>query len=125
MSVRHFLNLVDAGPVALKAMLADAHARGQAAATGPRAAPMRMRRWRACAGDDLREELHPHPRVFRYGDAPVGGSAIVMDAGGMQLGRGESIADTARVLSRMVDAIMIRTNDHAKIENWPPMPACR
>jgi ornithine carbamoyltransferase len=45
----------------------------------------------------------------------LGGSAIVMDAGGMQLGRGE-IADTARVLSRMVDAIMIRTNDHAKIE---------
>ena len=34
----------------------------------------------------------------------------------MQLGRGESVADTARVLSRMVDAIMIRTDDHAKIE---------
>jgi len=46
----------------------------------------------------------------------LGGSAIVMEAGGMQLGRGESIADTARVLGRMVDAIMIRTDDHAKIE---------
>jgi ornithine carbamoyltransferase len=34
----------------------------------------------------------------------------------MQLGRGESIADTARVLGRMADAIMIRTGDHAKIE---------
>jgi ornithine carbamoyltransferase len=34
----------------------------------------------------------------------------------MQLGRGESIADTARVLSRYVDAIMIRTDDHAKVE---------
>jgi ornithine carbamoyltransferase len=34
----------------------------------------------------------------------------------MQLGRGETIADTARVLSRMVDAVMIRTDDHAKIE---------
>jgi len=34
----------------------------------------------------------------------------------MQLGRGETIADTARVLSRMVDAIMLRTDDHAKIE---------
>jgi ornithine carbamoyltransferase len=34
----------------------------------------------------------------------------------MQLGRGETIADTARVLSRMADAIMIRTDDHAKIE---------
>ena len=46
----------------------------------------------------------------------LGGSALVMDAGGTQLGRGESLADTARVLSRMVDAIMIRTDDHAKIE---------
>jgi ornithine carbamoyltransferase len=46
----------------------------------------------------------------------LGGNAIVMDAGSMQLGRGETIADTARVLSRMVDAIMIRTDDHAKVE---------
>jgi len=46
----------------------------------------------------------------------LGGTALVLDAGGTQLGRGESIADTARVLSRMVDAIMIRTDDHAKIE---------
>ena len=44
------------------------------------------------------------------------GSAMVMDSGTMQLGRGESLADTARVLSRMVDAIMVRTGDHAKIE---------
>ena len=46
----------------------------------------------------------------------LGGSSIVMDAGLMQLGRGESIADTARVLSGYVDAIMIRTDDHAKVE---------
>jgi ornithine carbamoyltransferase len=39
-----------------------------------------------------------------------------MDAGSMQLGRGESVADTARVLSGYVDAIMIRTDDHAKVE---------
>ena len=45
----------------------------------------------------------------------LGGTTLVMDAGSMQLGRGESIADTARVLSRYVDAIMIRTDDHAKI----------
>jgi len=44
----------------------------------------------------------------------LGGSAMVMDAASTQLGRGESIADTARVLSRMVDAIMIRTDDHSK-----------
>ncbi|MFN3510269.1 MAG: ornithine carbamoyltransferase, partial [Tsuneonella troitsensis] len=46
----------------------------------------------------------------------LGGTALIMDAGTTQLGRGESLADTARVLSRMVDAIMIRTDDHAKIE---------
>jgi ornithine carbamoyltransferase len=45
----------------------------------------------------------------------LGGTTIVMDAGSMQLGRGETIADTARVLSRYVDAIMIRTDDHAKV----------
>jgi ornithine carbamoyltransferase len=39
-----------------------------------------------------------------------------MESGSTQLGRGETVADTARVLSRMVDAIMIRTDDHAKIE---------
>ena len=47
----------------------------------------------------------------------LGGTSIVMDAGSMQLGRGESIADTARVLSGYVDAIMIRTDDHAKVED--------
>jgi ornithine carbamoyltransferase len=45
----------------------------------------------------------------------LGGTSIVMDAGSMQLGRGESIADTARVLSGYCDAIMIRTDDHAKV----------
>jgi ornithine carbamoyltransferase len=46
----------------------------------------------------------------------LGGTSLVMDAASTQLGRGESIADTARVLGRMVDAIMIRTDDHAKAE---------
>ncbi|MBS0285493.1 MAG: ornithine carbamoyltransferase, partial [Proteobacteria bacterium] len=46
----------------------------------------------------------------------LGGTPIVADAGTMQIGRGETIADTARVLSGYVDAIMIRTDDHAKIE---------
>jgi ornithine carbamoyltransferase len=45
----------------------------------------------------------------------LGGVSIVMDAGTMQLGRGVSVADTARVLSGYADAIMIRTDDHAKV----------
>jgi ornithine carbamoyltransferase len=45
----------------------------------------------------------------------LGGDSIFMASGQMQLGRGETIADTARVLSRYVDAIMIRTDDHDKV----------
>ena len=43
-------------------------------------------------------------------------SSLVLEGASSQLGRGEPIADTARVLSRYVDAIMIRTDDHAKAE---------
>ncbi|MGQ2930308.1 MAG: ornithine carbamoyltransferase, partial [Sphingopyxis sp.] len=46
----------------------------------------------------------------------LGGVPMILDAGTSQLGRGETIADTARVLSRYADAIMIRTDHHDKIE---------
>ncbi len=46
---------------------------------------------------------------FEVGIHQLGGQAIVLEPSGTQLGRGETIADTARVLSRYVDAIMIRT----------------
>src|SRR5205085_8233806 len=46
----------------------------------------------------------------------LGGSSLILDSGTTQLGRGETVADTARVLSRMVDAIMVRTDDPAKLE---------
>jgi ornithine carbamoyltransferase len=46
----------------------------------------------------------------------LGGSALVLDSGTSQLGRGETVADTARVLSGYCDAIMCRTDDHAKME---------
>ena len=45
----------------------------------------------------------------------LGGDAVVLNTKEMQLGRGETIADTARVLSRYVDAIMIRTDHHTKL----------
>src|SRR5256885_16268668 len=48
---------------------------------------------------------------FEVGMHQLGGDAIMLTAEEMQLGRGETIADTARVLSRYVDAIMIRTLD--------------
>ena len=45
----------------------------------------------------------------------LGGGTIVLNSGEMQLGRGETIADTARVLSRYVDVIMLRTTKHAEL----------
>jgi len=48
----------------------------------------------------------------------LGGASIIANAGDMQLGRGEPVEDTARVLSRMVDAVMIRANDHEDVERF-------
>ncbi len=45
----------------------------------------------------------------------LGGGIVMLDQSGSQLGRGESIADTARVLSRYVDAIMMRTSEHDRL----------
>jgi ornithine carbamoyltransferase len=52
---------------------------------------------------------------FEVGIARLGGHPVVLAGRDMQLGRGESIEDTARVLSRFVDAIVIRTVDHQKV----------
>ncbi|WP_271299220.1 ornithine carbamoyltransferase [Sphingomonas sp. CV7422] len=116
--MRHFLNLTAAGADGVAAMLAEAIDRKAARAGFPKGradadAPL--------AGHVLAmifEKNSTRTRVsFDMAIRQLGGSSIVMDAGSMQLGRGESIADTARVLSGYVDAIMIRTDDHAKIED--------
>ena len=52
---------------------------------------------------------------FEVGVRQLGGEAIVLEPSGSQLGRGETVADTARVLSRYVDAIMIRTTKEEKL----------
>ncbi len=113
---RHFLKLSDAGADAIAAMLADALDRKNARAGWPKGkvdadAPL--------AGRVLAmifEKNSTRTRVsFDMAIRQLGGTSIVMEAGSMQLGRGESIADTARVLSGYVDAIMIRTDDHAKV----------
>lgn len=114
---RHFLNLSDAGGDAIAAMIGDAidrkaaragWAQGRADADAPLAGRVLAM---------IFEKNSTRTRVsFDMAMRQLGGAPMVMDAGSMQLGRGESVADTARVLSRMVDAIMIRTDDHAKIE---------
>jgi ornithine carbamoyltransferase len=53
---------------------------------------------------------------FEVGAYQLGGNALFLSSRDIQLGRGEPIRDTARVLSRYVDAIMIRTFDHAEVE---------
>jgi ornithine carbamoyltransferase len=55
---------------------------------------------------------------FDVGMRQLGGETIVMSASDMQLGRGETIGDTARVLSRMVDAVMIRANAHQDVADF-------
>ena len=114
---RHFLNLTDAGGDAIAAMLNDAIDRKAARQGWPKGkadadAPL--------AGHTLAmvfEKNSTRTRTsFEMAMKQLGGDSIFMASGQMQLGRGESIADTARVLSRYVDAIMIRTDDHAKVE---------
>lgn len=113
---RHFIDLADAGPDGLRAMLEAARSRKADRRGHPKGqtdddAPL--------AGHTLAmifEKNSTRTRVsFDMAMRQLGGSTIVMEAGGTQLGRGETIADTARVLSRYVDAIMIRTDDHQKI----------
>jgi ornithine carbamoyltransferase len=115
--MRHFLNLSDAGGDAVAAMLADAIDRKAARAGWPKGkadadAPL--------AGHVLAmvfEKNSTRTRAsFDIAIRQLGGTPMIMDAGVTQLGRGETIADTARVLSRYADAIMIRTDDHAKVE---------
>ena len=114
---RHFLDLSDAGGDAIAAMLNDAIDRKAARAGWPKGKPDADAPLAGHVLAMIFEKNSTRTRVsFDMAMRQLGGSAIVMDAGTMQLGRGETIADTARVLSRMVDAIMIRTDDHAKIE---------
>lgn len=53
---------------------------------------------------------------FEVGMRQLGGEVVVLGSQDSQMGRGESVADTARVLSRFADAIMIRTDSHQKLE---------
>ncbi|RZF64488.1 ornithine carbamoyltransferase [Sphingomonas populi] len=114
---RHFLNLSDAGADGIAAMLADALDRKAARSGWPKGkvdadAPL--------AGHTLAmvfEKNSTRTRVsFDMAIRQLGGSSIVLDSGTTQLGRGETVADTARVLSGYCDAIMLRTDDHAKVE---------
>ena len=114
--MRHFLNLSDAGGDAIAAMLNDAIERKKARQGWPKG---QADAYAPLAGQTLAmvfEKNSTRTRTsFEMAMKQLGGDSIFMASGQMQLGRGETIADTARVLSRYVDAIMIRTDDHDKV----------
>ncbi len=108
--IRHFLDLDAIAPELLRRLLDAAHARKSAPGGDQR---------QLLAGRILAMVFEkPSTRTrasFEVAISQLGGSAIVLDQGGSQLGRGESIADTARVLSRYVDVIMLRTDEAEKL----------
>jgi len=117
MTMRHFLDLADAGGDAIAAMINNAQDRKAARAAWPKG---RVDADAPLAGHVLAmvfEKNSTRTRVsFDVAIRQLGGSALTLEAATTQLGRGESLADTARVLSRMADVIMVRTDDHAKVE---------
>ena len=111
---RHFLSLLDLSGDELRALLARA--------TALKAMQQRGERHHPLAGKTLGmifEKSSTRTRVsFEAGMAQLGGHALFLSPRDTQLGRGEPIEDTARVLSRMVDIIMIRTYEHEKLERF-------
>lgn len=115
--IRHFLDLGDAGADDVAAMINDAIDRKAARAGLPKGAPDADSPLTGRVLALVFEKNSTRTRVsFDMAMRQLGGSVLFLDSSSSQLGRGETIADTARVLSRMVDAIMLRTDDHAKIE---------
>jgi ornithine carbamoyltransferase len=117
MSARHFLSLSDAGAEGIAAILGEAMKRKEARRGWPKG---RIDADAPLAGHTLAmifEKNSTRTRVsFDMAMRQLGGASLLLEGTSSQLGRGEPIADTARVLSRYVDAIMIRTDDHAKAE---------
>jgi len=115
--MRHFIDLADAGGDAIAAMINDAQDRKSARAGWPKGRPDADAPLNGHVLAMVFEKNSTRTRVsFDVAIRQLGGSAITLDAATTQLGRGESLADTARVLSRMADVIMVRTDDHAKAE---------
>ena len=117
--VRHFLDIHRLEASELRAILDDAHARKQARKGWPQGradadAPGRDRVLAMIFEKNSTRTRFSFDAAIRQ----LGGSSIIATASDMQLGRGEPVEDTARVLSRMVDAVMIRANDHEDVERF-------
>jgi ornithine carbamoyltransferase len=111
---RHFLTLLDLSADEARALLRRAVDLKQMRADGVDYRPL-ARRTLAM----VFEKSSTRTRVsFEAGMVQFGGHALFLSPRDTQLGRGEPIEDSARVLSRMVDAVMIRTFDHEKVERF-------
>ena len=116
---RHFLDLYRLSGPELRSILDEAHRRKAARKGWTRG------RVDADAPGDGRTlamifEKHSTRTRFSFNAAmrQLGGNVIISNAAEMQLGRGEPVEDTARVLSRMVDAVMIRARSHDDVERF-------
>jgi ornithine carbamoyltransferase len=113
----HFLDLAGAGRPGLRTILNEAHRRKAARAGMPRGTPDADAPLAGHVLAMLFEKPSTRTRFsFDSGMRQLGGTTVVTSAAEMQMGRGETVADTARILSRYVDAVMIRTHDHATLE---------
>ncbi|HEY9198972.1 MAG TPA: ornithine carbamoyltransferase [Gammaproteobacteria bacterium] len=114
MPVRHFLTLLDLSPDELQGLMRRAIELKAKQRAGELYQPLRGR-----ILGMVFEKSSTRTRVsFEAGMAQLGGHALFLSPRDTQLGRGEPIEDTARVLSRMVDIIMIRTYEHEKLERF-------
>jgi len=114
--MNHFLDLHKTDPVALRAMIDDAMAMKAARAGRPRGARDDVQPLAGRMVALIFEKPSTRTRVsFDVGVRQMGGETMILSGSEMQLGHGETIADTARVLSRYVDLIMIRTFEEATL----------
>lgn len=110
----HFLTLLDLSPKELGYLIQRAIELKTMLRTGHVHLPLRHQTLGM-----IFEKSSTRTRVsFEVAMTQFGGSSIFLSPRDTQLGRGEPVEDTARVLSRMVDAVMIRTFDHQTIEQF-------
>jgi ornithine carbamoyltransferase len=114
MQIRHFLTLLDLSPTELNALIDRAIELKALNRSGTVYEPFKHRVLAM-----VFEKSSTRTRMsFEVGMAQLGGHAVFLSPRDTQLGRGETIEDSARVLSRMADIIMIRTFEHEKIERF-------
>lgn len=113
---RHFLDLHSVAAEELRKIIDDAKAQKAARAHLPKGAADPDLSFQGELLAMIFEKPSTRTRVsFDVGMRQLGGQSLVLSGQDMQLGRGESVPDTALVLSRYVDAIMIRTNEHKNL----------